>query len=160
VHVALGFTETVILVQVFFFIYLYSPFLKPKLILKNTHLYFFKKDINECATNNGGCDQLSTCINLSPGWMCGPCKTGYNMTESGKCVDVDECTPTSPRVCNVTSYCINTIGAYTCSPCRSGYQGTIYNNCTGTTLPLSLSPSLPIKTNGLQIARYRRVCRE
>ena len=33
-------------------------------------------DINQCETNNGGCEQ--TCTNLVPGYHCG-CYTGYSL---------------------------------------------------------------------------------
>jgi hypothetical protein len=48
--------------------------------------------INECDTNNGGCDNLTTCTSepgLSP--TCGACPSGYTGDGSTRCIDIDEC---------------------------------------------------------------------
>ena len=45
-------------------------------------------DVNECSTNNGGCDTNAECTNTAGGRNC-QCKTGYNgdgFTCSGKLV--------------------------------------------------------------------------
>ena len=34
-------------------------------------------DVNECATNNGGCDSKRTCINTVGSMSCGDCPAGY-----------------------------------------------------------------------------------
>ncbi|MEO2169219.1 MAG: DNRLRE domain-containing protein, partial [bacterium] len=34
-------------------------------------------DIDECATNNGGCDALTTCTNTTGSFTCGACPSGY-----------------------------------------------------------------------------------
>ncbi|KAM9294638.1 fibulin-5 [Gastrophryne carolinensis] len=47
------------------------------------------------------------------------CRFGYQMDESGQCVDIDECVSDSNH-CNPTQVCINTEGGYTCS-CTEGY---------------------------------------
>ena len=33
--------------------------------------------INQCAINNGGCDEMVTCTNTNPGRKCGKCPSGY-----------------------------------------------------------------------------------
>ena len=48
------------------------------------HLYFhqyFPLDNDECATDNGGCDQI--CVNKPGSFEC-QCKEGYTLAEDGK----------------------------------------------------------------------------
>lgn len=45
-------------------------------------------DIDECETDNGGCDQI--CVNLKGSYMC-DCKEGYVMSANDTCIDEDEC---------------------------------------------------------------------
>jgi uncharacterized protein (TIGR03382 family) len=72
-------------------------------------------DIDECATNNGGCAQ--TCTNSAGSYTCG-CNPGYALAGDGvSCVDVDECA-TANGGCAQT--CTNSVGSYTCS-CAAGY---------------------------------------
>lgn len=33
--------------------------------------------IDQCAVNNGGCDENVSCENMNPGRKCGPCPKGY-----------------------------------------------------------------------------------
>ena len=40
--------------------------------------------VNECATNNGGCDPLTTCTNLSPGFRSAGTLQGYSGTGSNR----------------------------------------------------------------------------
>ncbi|XP_065827265.1 cartilage oligomeric matrix protein-like [Oscarella lobularis] len=49
-------------------------------------------DINECATNNGGC-RHSSCINTQGGFKCGPCDPGYSRENRAddQCVLVNVC---------------------------------------------------------------------
>lgn len=47
------------------------------------------------------------------------CRFGYQLDESGQCIDIDECA-TETNQCNPTQICINTEGGYTCS-CTEGY---------------------------------------
>jgi hypothetical protein len=41
-------------------------------------------DIDECATNHGGCDALTSCTNLPGSFEC-----GYTGTGATGCVDID-----------------------------------------------------------------------
>ena len=41
----------------------------------------FIQDIDECATDNGGCDQI--CVNKPGSFEC-QCKEGYTLAEDGK----------------------------------------------------------------------------
>ena len=43
-------------------------------------LYIFPKDINECATNNGGCSQV--CTDNEGSFVCS-CNTGYELDADG-----------------------------------------------------------------------------
>lgn len=44
------------------------------------------EDLDECATNNGGCDPLTTCTNTSGSRACGACPAGYSGDGEGGCV--------------------------------------------------------------------------
>jgi len=43
-------------------------------------------DIDECLTNNGGCDEHTTCTNTPGGRTCGPCPAGYGGTGETGCI--------------------------------------------------------------------------
>ena len=82
-------------------------------------------DINECATNNGGCatPPSGSCTNTSGSRTCA-CSTGYS-GNGLTCTDVNECATnnggcsTSPLVA-----CTNTAGSRTCGACPGGYTGS------------------------------------
>ncbi len=38
----------------------------------------FEIDINECAVNNGGCDNITLCINQVGSYTCGDCPSGFS----------------------------------------------------------------------------------
>lgn len=80
-------------------------------------------DINECSRYNGGCDRLTTCINLVGSYKCSACPTGYSGTGNAICIDINECA-LNTSLCTSTPgmYCVNTPGTYTCSVCPQGYQ--------------------------------------
>lgn len=48
-------------------------------------------DIDECETDNGGCDELTSCTNISGGRTCGACPSGYTGDGATGCTDIDEC---------------------------------------------------------------------
>jgi hypothetical protein len=48
-------------------------------------------DIDECATNNGGCKVLTNCTNTPGSFVCSNCPTGYSGNGYTGCVDVNEC---------------------------------------------------------------------
>ncbi len=77
-------------------------------------------DINECATNNGGCSAQATCTN-TPGSRTCACTTGFT-GDGVTCTDVNECL-TNNGGCDALTACTNTPGSRTCA-CPSGFTGT------------------------------------
>ncbi|XP_064620497.1 uncharacterized protein LOC135483472 [Lineus longissimus] len=74
-------------------------------------------DDDECATNNGGCEQV--CTNTFGSYYCG-CNDGYTLnTDTTTCRDLDECTEAENGRCH--HYCNNTVGSYYCY-CMDGYN--------------------------------------
>ncbi|TNF26797.1 MAG: hypothetical protein EP329_20620 [Deltaproteobacteria bacterium] len=72
-------------------------------------------DVDECATDNGGCAQV--CTNSAGSYACS-CDPGYVLNVDGfACDDVDECL-TANGGCAQT--CTNSVGSYACS-CDPGY---------------------------------------
>jgi outer membrane protein assembly factor BamB len=86
-------------------------------------------DINECATNNGGCDPLVACTNLPGTFSCGACPSGYTGTGATFCLDINEC-DTNNGGCDPRTTCTNTQGSRTCGVCPAGYSGTGATGCT------------------------------
>jgi hypothetical protein len=84
-------------------------------------------DIDECMTNNGGCDPLARCVNTAGGFRCGDCPMGY-VSQGGQCVDVNECM-TNNGGCHMLTTCTNTPGSRTCGACPAGYSGTGATGC-------------------------------
>ena len=73
------------------------------------------RDVDECATANGGCAQ--SCTNTSGSYAC-TCDAGYALASDGHaCDDVDECA-TANGGC--AQSCANTPGSYACA-CDAGY---------------------------------------
>jgi len=46
-------------------------------------------DVDECATNNGGCDPLAICNNTPGSHTCGNCPAGYMGGGAAGCLDID-----------------------------------------------------------------------
>lgn len=107
-------------------------------------------DSDECAVNNGGCQQ--NCINTPSSFMCS-CDEGYALASDGMscngsyithgvvfsitvcCVydtDVDEC---ELGTHNCDQECTNTVGSFTCS-CNTGFElDSDGHTCTGRSKP-------------------------
>uniref|UniRef100_A0A8C5TS44 Growth arrest specific 6 n=1 Tax=Malurus cyaneus samueli TaxID=2593467 RepID=A0A8C5TS44_9PASS len=75
-----------------------------------------EKDIDECRTQNGGCNQL--CLNKLGSYRCS-CYSGYTLKDSKICEDIDECTA-SADICG-EAHCKNLISSYECL-CDAGYK--------------------------------------
>ena len=87
-------------------------------------------NFNECLTDNGGCDPVTTCTDTSPGRICGDCPAvGYTGTGETGCFDINECL-TNNGGCDVLTTCSNSVGGFTCGACPSGYTGTGATGCT------------------------------
>lgn len=74
-------------------------------------------DINECRTNNGGCEH--NCSNTDYGFSCG-CYEGYSLgRDKQSCTDIDECSSAGDNMCE--QVCLNIDGSYNCG-CDLGYE--------------------------------------
>lgn len=82
-----------------------------------------EEGIDECTTDNGGCDPVTECTNTIETRICGACPIGYSGTGETACVDIDECA-TANGGCDALVTCSNTAGARTCGTCPTGYSGT------------------------------------
>lgn len=75
------------------------------------------RDINECLTNNGGCDQNAQCINTEGSFKC-VCDAGFR-GDGYSCTDIDECT-NDPTLCE-NGQCLNYPGSFRCE-CEMGFM--------------------------------------
>ena len=87
--------------------------------------------VDQCATNNGGCDPLTTCTPFVGGHSCGPCPAGYTGDGATGCTDIDEC-QTDNGGCDPLTACTNTVGGRTCADCPPGYVGNGATGCIPT----------------------------
>jgi len=67
------------------------------------------EDINECAEDNGGCQDI--CVNVMGAYYC-ECSEGYTLVDSTECVDIDECTIDNGGCSEI---CENTDGSFNCA---------------------------------------------
>ncbi|MEZ4269292.1 MAG: hypothetical protein R3F39_23285 [Myxococcota bacterium] len=86
-------------------------------------------DIDECETNNGGCDHRTECINTAGSRDCGPCPAGSTGDGEVGCDDINECLDDHGG-CDPLVTCTNTTGSRTCGDCPVGYSGTGETGCT------------------------------
>lgn len=87
------------------------------------------EDVNECATNNGGCTDGTECVNTPGAWQCGSgCPPGFTGTPATGCQDVNECA-TGNGGCDALTMCTNTRGGRTCGECPDGHAGDGYIGC-------------------------------
>jgi hypothetical protein len=85
------------------------------------------EDIDECASENGGCDALVPCQNTPGGSSCGGCPPGYT-AEGGECVDIDECEEANGD-CDALAGCTNTPGGFSCGNCPFGFEADAKGSC-------------------------------
>lgn len=84
-------------------------------------------DIDECASENGGCSH--SCVNVPSSYQC-TCPEGYALDSDWKtCQDVDECAESNLATCGAVGSCLNLLGSYRCI-CPAGYEET-GNGCVG-----------------------------
>ncbi|MCA9577164.1 MAG: hypothetical protein KC668_17090, partial [Myxococcales bacterium] len=86
-------------------------------------------DVDECATNNGGCDPLTACTNTVGSRTCGACPGGYSGDGATGCVDIDECA-TNNGGCGALRDCINSTGSSSCTACPNGTSDDGMGGCT------------------------------
>lgn len=85
-------------------------------------------DINECLSNNGGCDARVACTNTEGSFSCGECPTGFSGNGQTGCSDINECDTSNGR-CDPLTTCTNTVGSRTCGSCPAGYEGDGRSGC-------------------------------
>ena len=89
-------------------------------------------DVDECLTQNGGCDLRTTCTNTPGSRVCSACPAGFTGTGETVCVDVNECA-TNNGGCDGNVQCNNFPGGYDCGAgrCPTGYYGdpNVPNGC-------------------------------
>ncbi|KAL9950574.1 hypothetical protein ACROYT_G043090 [Oculina patagonica] len=73
-----------------------------------------RTDINECVTNNAGCQHH--CSNSQGSYSCS-CNPGYNLVGKHLCQDINECL----GINNCQQKCVNKPGSYSCA-CHTGYE--------------------------------------
>ncbi|KAK3597613.1 hypothetical protein CHS0354_030160 [Potamilus streckersoni] len=80
------------------------------------------KDIDECTTNNGGCDINMNCVNTIGSYNCSYCKEGYMGNAVVGCYLADFCV-SGAHDCKNSSKCVYIApGVFTCE-CKDGYTG-------------------------------------
>lgn len=87
------------------------------------------EDVDECATNNGGCAEGTECVNKPGLWQCGTsCPPGFTGSLASGCQDVNECAAGNGG-CDALTMCTNTPGGRTCGQCPDGYAGDGFIGC-------------------------------
>ncbi|XP_058489701.1 latent-transforming growth factor beta-binding protein 4 isoform X3 [Solea solea] len=79
-------------------------------------------DVDECVLSGGSVCGSRRCENTIGSYHClTVCEPGYQVTQTGKCVDINECV--NKTVCGDHSTCENQIGSYLCE-CDQGFIST------------------------------------
>ncbi len=87
------------------------------------------KDVDECAFENGGCEESIKCLNVAGGWRCAEnCPPGFTGTPEAGCVDINECS-TRNGYCDPLTQCFNVTGDRECGKCPADFRGNGYAGC-------------------------------
>jgi cubilin len=116
-------------------------------------------DINECESNNGGCDPLTICTNTPGNFTCGDCPSGYVGSARLGCTGAPSFAPCDCRclapcfnlfaalgsswvcgtdineclvsngACDSRVNCTNVPGTRVCGACPAGFSGNGYDGC-------------------------------
>ncbi|KAM8769180.1 latent-transforming growth factor beta-binding protein 4 isoform 2-T2 [Acanthopagrus schlegelii] len=79
-------------------------------------------DVDECVSSGGSVCRSQRCENTIGSYRClTSCEPGYEATQTGSCVDVNECS--NQTVCGEHAICQNLIGTYLCV-CHQGFTST------------------------------------
>ncbi|XP_011136223.1 cartilage oligomeric matrix protein isoform X2 [Harpegnathos saltator] len=81
------------------------------------------RDINECETNNGGCDPYAECVNTEGSYRCGPCRSGYIGNQTTGCHSRGNVCPDLTTACDVNSDCIQVFTHEYICKCHVGWAG-------------------------------------
>ena len=68
--------------------------MKIAFLVKHTHAHIntlTHLDVNECASNNGGCDSRRICANTVGSMSCGDCSAGYTNDGTKGCKGLHVC---------------------------------------------------------------------
>ena len=109
------------------------------------------QDRDECATHNGGCDEVAVCTNQMGSRLCSACPLGFEGNGYNGCTLIDQCRNTTGVVHNCTAVAachLDSPGAYSCH-CPAGYEGDgfeidpdrIHTGCTDIASPILECPS-------------------
>uniref|UniRef100_A0A3Q3WTY3 Latent transforming growth factor beta binding protein 4 n=1 Tax=Mola mola TaxID=94237 RepID=A0A3Q3WTY3_MOLML len=83
------------------------------------HLYF---DVDECVLSAGSVCGSQRCENTIGSYHClTSCEPGYQVTQTGSCVDIDECA--NETMCGEHALCKNLAGTYLCV-CHLGFTSS------------------------------------
>ncbi|XP_026173673.1 latent-transforming growth factor beta-binding protein 4 isoform X2 [Mastacembelus armatus] len=79
-------------------------------------------DVDECVSSGGSVCGSQRCENTIGSYHClTSCEPGYQVSQSGECVDVNECM--NNTVCGDHAFCQNLVGTYLCV-CDQGFTTT------------------------------------
>ncbi|KAG2487775.1 hypothetical protein HYH03_013620 [Edaphochlamys debaryana] len=96
--------------------------------------------IDACATDNGGCDALTSCTNSDNGPVCGPCPEHYTGTGATGCVLITVPTCATSNPCQNGGSCVDSDTGPTCDcSLTSDFTG---QNCTTQIDDCSSTPCL------------------
>ncbi|KAK3249808.1 hypothetical protein CYMTET_40779, partial [Cymbomonas tetramitiformis] len=87
-------------------------------------------DIDECATNNGGCHYRAMCHNTPGGFICGECPPGTSGTGSTRCLVTVSCEVDNGG-CDGRVSCVDSDEGVVCGKCPEGLN----NNNNGSAGP-------------------------